>query len=310
MKRELKYPIYYVARQTGLTAHQIRSWERRYGAVLPERTSSNRRLYSEADIVRLRLLAKGQNAGHSLAQVAELSTEDLTRLINKEPSGLNDTSSSFQGGSEKVSRFYSAMLTAAVDTDVAGLEVALQEAAIELTRLELLNGLIMPLAVKLHELRQAGRIGAINEMMGTNMIRSFLLNTLRTTKISARSPKIVVTTPPGQSHEIGALVIALLASESGWQAKYFGTGLSAEDVAAAVAFTKARAVALYVHPQADPYQPRTELVRLRRYLNDETTILVGGQVDMAIADLFDSPGIFLIREGESFRETLEILLAS
>ena len=39
-----------VARRTGLTAHVIRIWEKRYAAVEPERTGTNRRLYSEAQI--------------------------------------------------------------------------------------------------------------------------------------------------------------------------------------------------------------------------------------------------------------------
>ena len=146
--------------------------------------------------------------------------------------------------------------------------------------------------------------------MGTNMIRSFLISMLRSTKISDLSPKIVVTTPPGQSHEVGALVIALLASESGWQAKYFGPGLTAEEAAAAVAFTKARALTLHVHAQVDLRQLRTELVRLRRCLSEEIPILIGGHVDTAIADLFDCSSIFLIQEGESFRERLETMLAS
>jgi methylmalonyl-CoA mutase cobalamin-binding subunit len=133
---------------------------------------------------------------------------------------------------------------------------------------------------------------------------------LRSTKISASSPKIIITTPPGQIHEVGALVIALLAGESGWQAKYFGPGLTVEEAAAAAAFTKAHAVALYVHPQADHHQLRTELAGLRRCLRHETTILIVGQIDAASVESFDSSGIFLIREGESFRETLETLLAS
>ena len=82
MNDDLRYPINYASRQTGLTAHQIRAWERRYAAVVPERTASNRRMYSEADIVRLKLLTKARQSGHSLEQLAALSSEDLMRLLN------------------------------------------------------------------------------------------------------------------------------------------------------------------------------------------------------------------------------------
>ena len=42
----IQHPIKVVARRTGLSAHVIRIWEKRYGAVEPERTDTNRRLYS------------------------------------------------------------------------------------------------------------------------------------------------------------------------------------------------------------------------------------------------------------------------
>ena len=77
MTRKYRHLIRYVCRQTGLTAHQIRAWEKRYQAVVPERTETNRRLYSEADIERLQLLAKAREAGLSLSQVAHLPADEL-----------------------------------------------------------------------------------------------------------------------------------------------------------------------------------------------------------------------------------------
>ena len=60
------YPVRYVARQTGLTPHLIRSWERRYAAVAPRRTDTNHRLYSDDDIERLSLLRNAVKAGQSI----------------------------------------------------------------------------------------------------------------------------------------------------------------------------------------------------------------------------------------------------
>ena len=42
-----KYPIKVVSQMTGLSVHVIRAWEKRYNVVEPERTDTNRRLYSE-----------------------------------------------------------------------------------------------------------------------------------------------------------------------------------------------------------------------------------------------------------------------
>ena len=57
---------------TGLSPHLIRIWEKRYSAVAPERTDTNRRLYSDAEIERLNLLRLATRAGHSIGNIAKL----------------------------------------------------------------------------------------------------------------------------------------------------------------------------------------------------------------------------------------------
>ena len=49
------YPIRAVSRLTGIGIDTLRAWERRYGAVTPTRDDRGR-MYTEADVARLRLL--------------------------------------------------------------------------------------------------------------------------------------------------------------------------------------------------------------------------------------------------------------
>src|ERR671938_1468664 len=74
---EPRYLIGTVTRLTGLTADVVRVWERRYGAVRPARSEGGSRLYSDADIARLRRLRQAVEKGHSISQVAKLSEPDL-----------------------------------------------------------------------------------------------------------------------------------------------------------------------------------------------------------------------------------------
>jgi hypothetical protein len=46
-----RHPIGVVSRRTGLGQDVIRAWERRYGAVVPQRTDTGRRLYTDEDVV-------------------------------------------------------------------------------------------------------------------------------------------------------------------------------------------------------------------------------------------------------------------
>lgn len=71
------YAIGAVARLTGISTHTLRIWERRYGAVIAERTDSGRRVYSRRDVEKLGLLKILVDRGFSIGQIANLDLEEL-----------------------------------------------------------------------------------------------------------------------------------------------------------------------------------------------------------------------------------------
>ncbi|MEM7610762.1 MAG: MerR family transcriptional regulator [Pseudomonadota bacterium] len=71
------YSIGAVARLTGISTHTLRIWERRYSAIVADRTDSGRRIYSKEDIEKLALLKSLSDNGSSIGQIANLSTEEL-----------------------------------------------------------------------------------------------------------------------------------------------------------------------------------------------------------------------------------------
>ena len=78
--RQARYPLRAVIRRTGLSADVIRAWERRYGAVSPDRSDGGQRLYTEEDVVRLVLLQKATAEGHSIGEIATLDVRALDAL--------------------------------------------------------------------------------------------------------------------------------------------------------------------------------------------------------------------------------------
>jgi methanogenic corrinoid protein MtbC1 len=277
---------------------------------VPRRTDTNRRIYSEGDIKRLQLLKKAVEAGHSISQVANLTSEELMRLINLDSPDVSGISSDMGRRSLDATYFYELSLASAVHLDAAGLEATLYQAAVHLTKLELIDDVIVPLCIKIGELWERGDLKIISEHMATPVIRAFLWDLLRATQVPEVSSKIVISTPSGQMHELGALTIALIACESGWRPLYFGPNLPVEEIAAAVAYTEARAVALSTTHQMDNHRLSLELKKLRRYLSDDIAILIGGQAASGIADLIDSVGIQVLRDAVGFRLALDNLLDS
>lgn len=73
MKDSIQYPINVVSKLTGLSSHLIRAWEKRYNAVEPSRTGTNRRVYSDEAVEKLKLLKLLTSKGYSIGNIASLS---------------------------------------------------------------------------------------------------------------------------------------------------------------------------------------------------------------------------------------------
>lgn len=86
-----------VVERTGINAPSIRMWEKRYGAVVPLRSETNRRLYRSEDVERLELMKRLTESGHAISRVANLNREQLQALVDETPSGGESLESSPEG---------------------------------------------------------------------------------------------------------------------------------------------------------------------------------------------------------------------
>lgn len=300
-----RLPIRSVCEQTGLTAHVIRAWERRYGAVQPQRTPTNRRLYSPEDIERLRLLHRATEAGHSIGKVAHMPSERLRALLarNARPPVQEYSTGGSPQPAGDVEGHLQACLRAVEDMAPEDLDAALSRAALRLPRVKLLEQLIVPLVRAVGERWYRGDIRPVHEHMATFVLRRFLGELIGSAPRETDAPLLAVATPAGQRHELGALIVAALAIHEGWRILYLGSSLPAEDLAAAAEKHRPAALALsLVYPADDPALPG-ELRRLRR-LQPELDVVVGGRAAMHYAGVLDEIGA---RWPRDIRQTRELL---
>ncbi len=284
-----------VSRRTGLSAHVIRIWEKRYGAVEPARTDSNRRLYSEEQIERLGLLRDLTRAGHSIGLVAKLRTEELRKLA-AEASGDKDPGAGAPAKGGGATALLEECIAAVKTLDSGKLEDALKRAATALGAQGLLQRVIAPLAQTIGELWRDGSITAAHEHFASAVIRILLGHAAKPFAGMEAAPVLLVATPSGQLHELGALLVGAAGSNLGWHVTYLGASLPAAEIAGAARQNRARAVALsLVYPEDDP-RLEGELARLRELLPPETVLLVGGRAMPAYRDGLEKLGALLIKD--------------
>src|SRR5690606_17590983 len=65
-----------VVNRTGIPADTLRMWERRYGFPKPSRRAGGSRLYTEEDVVRLKLVSQALAAGFRPGEVVPLPVEE------------------------------------------------------------------------------------------------------------------------------------------------------------------------------------------------------------------------------------------
>lgn len=305
---EIQHSIQYAAQRAGITPHVIRAWEKRYGAVSPERTNSNRRLYSTGEIERLRLLGILTKQGHRISDIVHHPTPTLIQLVSQ-----------LEPGADTVPRTPSAFsseqaITAAVEAthrlDANALGDILNRSALALGQRGLLERLISPLARRIGNLWAEGTMSAAHEHFVSNILKVFLLSGSRAYAGEGNSPTMIVTTPVGQLHELGAAMIAAYARDLGWRVLYLGPSLPATDIAHVASENSAKAVILsIVYPADDPKLAR-ELKTLRELLPPKITLMAGGESANAYADQLMGTEIIVTNDLDEFSRHLKRLRQS
>jgi DNA-binding transcriptional MerR regulator/methylmalonyl-CoA mutase cobalamin-binding subunit len=300
------HPIQLAARLTGLTPSVIRIWEQRYRAVQPRRTSGNRRLYSQQDIQRLSLLRDATRAGHSIGQVAQLPEATLRELAGAE-AGVEAPPARPPTPLPAAETLRDECLAAIQTLDTRSLDQALRRGATTLGAQGLLQRLVAPLAQSLGECWRDGRITAAQEHFATGRLRAFLAEVARPFGGMEGAPALVVATPAGQLHEVGALLVSAWATNLGWQVTHLGASLPAVEIAGGAQQKRARAVALsLVYPDDDPRLGR-ELKLLRETLPAETALLAGGRAAPAYRAVLEPLGVLLMEDLPHLGDTLDRL---
>ncbi|MBU0474123.1 MAG: MerR family transcriptional regulator [Bacteroidetes bacterium] len=300
MENTSKYNIKSVSLLTNLNIHTIRAWEKRYSAVTPERTDTNRRMYSKADIEKLNLLSEALKNGHSIGSIAHLSSDELRKLIPNQivlSPKRGDISDKFQSLIEQSIYHIS-------NYDYNNFENLLLESSVNFSRQSLLVDLIIPLLEEIGNLWENGKIRVTHEHFAVSVLRTFLGSMIDNNLNPPNAPKILTTTPEGFLHELGALIAALYAMDFGWNAIFLGANLPAEEISAAAKANNVNAILLsLVYPSDDP-RTGQQLRKLRKYVGDDMNIIISGQSAIGYMKFVEETNSVLIEQLNKLQNVL------
>ena len=285
-----RHPIAVVAERTGLTQDVLRVWERRYGAVHPERGAGGQRRYTDADIARLALLHAATRAGRSIGQVAGLSTDALEALVNEDVTARARQAPPAVASSAAMEAV-AASLALARTLDGARLDEALRRTAAQLGVSAFLESVAAPLLRQVGDEWHAGRMTPAQEHLASSVLHDIIVETMRTFSKANGAPRVLVATAAGDRHAVGAALVGAAAAVEGWSVLYLGADLPAAEIADAARAAAVRVVALSVVYVDDRARMLGELRAIRSRLPREVTLIAGGGGSGALAAELSAMGV-------------------
>jgi methanogenic corrinoid protein MtbC1 len=189
--------------------------------------------------------------------------------------------------------------------DSVALGRALARAKVRLSLRALIDGVIAPLLVWVGERWSEGSICVAQEHLASAVVRSTLIAEVTAGAADSEAPRVVVTTPVLELHELGAMLAALAATSAGWRVEYLGPNLPAAEIAVAARRCGARAVALSLARPVKGANVVAEMKELRRLLPKKTAIFVGGRGAAAYRETLEAIGTIGFDDCWSFARHLE-----
>ena len=257
-----------VARATGFSPDTLRVWQKRYGFPVPRRKPSGHRLYSSADVRRLRRISEALARGHRPGQVVPLAEPRLESL-------LTDRALTGAAGPQRPPVLRSLMdlvrghkgpeLISALLADAAGLGP-----------LEFLRLRAVPMIAEVGDAWASGEIGIHHEHFFSQCLEDVLRTVRLPFERGTGGAGITLATLAGEEHGLGVQMAALVAAFAGLEPHVLGTDTPVEEIIGAFKARRPAAIGVSISASTAGARSRDQLEKLRRAIPAGVVVLVGG----------------------------------
>ena len=261
------FSIRVTADLTGISAHKLRMWQRRYGFPDPARTPGGARRYSEEDVATLKLIARALGLGFRAGEVVGKSRPDLERLLAKRVSVpiARGQPPELSGVLELIER-----------DQVDAVREHLRQAAATLGAKRFVTDFAQPLAVAVGERWQGGTLSIQQEHFASNMLATQLRVLASAYHSLGGSPRVLLSALENEHHGLGLEMVALYLALSGASPKLLGAHTPAEAIIGAATALKVDVIGISVSAAAEPKPTNKQLSKLNRKLPQGMQLWIGG----------------------------------
>lgn len=207
---------------SGIKAHTIRIWEKRYNILEPMRTDTNIRYYDFISIKKLLNITLLHNHGYKISKISQYPSETIPRLVKE-----IITDKTYK--SHAINAFKVAML----NFDREGFYKAYDQLLSNKSFTGIFNDVFVPLLNEIGLLWQTNTITAAHEHFITNLIKQKLeveLEIISKSQEITQDKVFILFLPVQESHDLGLKYLNYEVVRKGYKTIYLGENIEIEDL--------------------------------------------------------------------------------
>jgi len=208
-----RYIIKDLERLSGIKAHTIRIWEKRYGLLSPIRDSANIRYYSDEDVKKILNISYLYEKGEKISQIAKLTNDQINNRVKDLKLQFSDINS-----------IENSLLKAMLDFNEVLFEKHLSKAIIRFGWEDTFLDILVPLLDKIGIMWQTNAISPLHEHFVSNLIRQKLFVAINSLSVNTKegSPEAILFLPENELHELSLLFVYYVLKRNNVSCIYLG----------------------------------------------------------------------------------------
>lgn len=214
------YSIKELEQLSGIKAHTIRIWEKRYNLVEPSRTATNIRYYSDEDLKKIINVSVLNTHGVKISKIADLTSEQLFQKVAELSESRDD-----------IEIYINQLVVSMVDLDEEKFEQILGGLIGRYGFENTVIQVVYPFLEKIGILWLTNNISPAQEHFISHLIRQKLIVAIDSLPRAPKEAKsVLLYLPENELHELGLLFYTYIAKKEGFRIFYLGQSVPYNDL--------------------------------------------------------------------------------
>ncbi len=285
------YSIKELETLSGIKAHTIRIWEKRHNIIVPKRTTTNIRYYSDDDLKKIINVSLLNTRGIKISRIAGMSEEQLKSEVFELTSSENDAS-----------LFIDQLTVSMIDMKEEQFEKLLSHLTMKFGFEKMITDVVYPFLEKIGILWQTGNISPAQEHFISNLVRQKIIVAIDALPFpSDNAAKAVLFLPENELHEIGLLFFNYIIRKQGLRTYYLGQHLPYRDLLQVCGLHKPHFLITSIISAQKPQKTREYLQSLAQDVPDAIILISGSQAAQLAPN---SPKLHIVRNAKELKTAL------